>query len=91
MGAVHLANGVLVLLLLRRLWPAFPSAAALASALYLVYPNYWIRPTHIALSIDGSVFLALLSQWLGLMAVDQRGILRSKSTPCRTSALPSWE
>ncbi len=90
MGAVHLANGVLVLLLLRRLWPAFPSAAALASALYLIYPNYWIRPTHIALAIDGSVFLALLSQWLGLMAVDQRGARRIALTTASALLVPGY-
>jgi hypothetical protein len=90
MAAVHAANAALVLLVLRRVWPGQPSAAALAAALYAVYPNYWIRPTHIALAIDGSLFLALLSLWLGLVAVDGRGARRGALTLVSVLLVPTY-
>ena len=90
MAAIHAANAALVLLVLRRVWPGQPSAAALAAALYAVYPNYWIRPTHIALAIDGSLFLALLSLWLGLVAVDGRGARRVALTLVSVLLVPGY-
>ncbi len=72
----HIANGLLLLSILRRAVPKLPLLGTLVAVLYAVYPLYWLRPTVIALAIDGAASLFLLSVALGLHALRFQGTRR---------------
>lgn len=73
-------NGLLVFSILRLLWPSQLATAALTAALVCVYPLFWLRPLHIALAVELSLLLALLSLWLCLRSLEQGGWRRAATT-----------
>ena len=73
-------NGLLVFSILRLLWPSQVATAALTAALVCVYPLFWLRPLHIALAMELSLLLALLSLWLCLRSLEQGGSRRAAAT-----------
>jgi hypothetical protein len=87
---VHTLNALLFLALLRRIWPGVDRATGVAAVLFCVYPAYWLRPTHIALAIDGSLLLALLSLWIGLLALDRSGPARAAFTALSALLVPAY-
>lgn len=73
-------SSLLFFLILRLLWPSQRVTSALTAALVCVYPLFWLRPLHIALAIELSLSLALLSHWLGLRSLEQGGWRRAATT-----------
>jgi hypothetical protein len=76
MFAIHTANALLLMFLIRRVLKRHTLFAALVAILYCVYPLYWLHPTSVGLAVDGSLFLCLASFMLGLVAVTSRGVKR---------------
>jgi hypothetical protein len=61
MFVLYVSIGLLLLYLLRRLLQKYQGVATLITALFLVYPAYWIRPTSTATTVDASLLFFLLS------------------------------
>ncbi len=67
---------LLLMYLLRRVFPHLPLISTLFGLLYLVYPVYFARVYLTILSVDGSLLLALSSFCLSYLALRRKGLQR---------------
>lgn len=70
------ACALLLMYLLRRVFPHVPLISTLFGLLYLIYPIYFARVYLTILSVDGSLFFALSSFCLSYLAIRRRGFQR---------------